>query len=44
MAKQADEKKPVPQTPFERFKAAVAEVLAFPKPALPKSPKKSKNK
>jgi hypothetical protein len=31
------------QTPFERFKAAAAEVLSFPKTSL-KSPKKSTRK
>ena len=32
------------QTPFERFKAAVAKVMSVPKSALPKSTKKSRKK
>ena len=46
-------KKPAPQptqtvqigqTPFERFKAALARVVAVPKSSLPKSQKKSVKK
>jgi hypothetical protein len=32
------------QTPFERFTAALSKVVAVPKSALPKSPKKSRKK
>jgi len=32
------------QTPFERFTQALSKVVAVPKSALPKSPKKSRKK